>query len=78
MVFQSYALYPRKTAFDNIASPLRARGASKDDIAAAVDRVANLLHIERLLQRPSVARVIDEARPYRHLFPLKWPADYQR
>ncbi|WP_380166292.1 ABC transporter ATP-binding protein [Jannaschia sp. R86511] len=51
MVFQSYALYPRKTAFDNIASPLQARGTAKADIATAVDRVANLLHIERLLGR---------------------------
>ncbi len=29
---------------------------------------------ERLLARASVARVIDEARPYRELFPLPWPA----
>lgn len=29
----------------------------------------------RLEARPSVARVIDEARPYRHLFPLPWPAE---
>lgn len=28
-----------------------------------------------LMRRPSVARVIDEARPYRDLFPLPWPAD---
>jgi glutathione S-transferase len=28
-----------------------------------------------LVARPSVARVIDEARPYRDLFPLPWPAD---
>jgi glutathione S-transferase len=28
-----------------------------------------------LMHRPSVNRVIDEARPYRHLFPLEWPAD---
>jgi glutathione S-transferase len=28
---------------------------------------------ERLSARPSVARVIDEARPYRELFPLPWP-----
>jgi glutathione S-transferase len=27
----------------------------------------------RVLARPSVARVIDEARPYRHLFPLGAP-----
>ena len=29
----------------------------------------------RLLARPSVARVVDEARPYRELFPHPWPAD---
>ena len=51
MVFQSYALYPRKTVFENIASPLRARKASSDEIAAAVQQVAGLLHIERLLGR---------------------------
>jgi glutathione S-transferase len=28
-----------------------------------------------LLARPSVARVVEEARPYRELFPLPWPAD---
>ena len=51
MVFQSYALYPRRTAYDNIASPLRARKASSSDIAAAVQQVSALLHIERLLKR---------------------------
>ncbi len=25
------------------------------------------------MARPSVARVIDEARPYREVFPLPWP-----
>ena len=29
----------------------------------------------RLTTRPSVARVIDEAREFRHLFPLPWPED---
>jgi len=29
----------------------------------------------RLLARPSYARALDEARPYRHLFPLGAPAD---
>jgi glutathione S-transferase len=32
-------------------------------------------YIETLTSRPSVARVIDEARPFRELFPLPWP-DY--
>jgi multiple sugar transport system ATP-binding protein len=51
MVFQSYALYPRRTAYENIASPLRARRASSAEIAAAVEKVSELLHSERLLQR---------------------------
>ena len=32
MVFQSYALYPKKTVAENIASPLRARRRSADEI----------------------------------------------
>ena len=51
MVFQSYALYPKRTAFDNIASPLRARRMGRADIATRVQRVAELLHIERLMER---------------------------
>ncbi len=51
MVFQSYALYPKQTAAENIASPLRARKLSKADIDASVKRVSELLHIERLLER---------------------------
>lgn len=31
-----------------------------------------------LAQRPSFAKVIANARPYRHLFPLSWPADFDR
>ncbi|CND57907.1 carbohydrate ABC transporter ATP-binding protein%2C CUT1 family [Mycobacterium tuberculosis] len=51
MVFQSYALYPKQTARQNIASPLRARRLPPARIAEAVDRVSDLLHIERLLDR---------------------------
>ena len=36
-------------------------------------RPALAAYFDRLLTRPSVARVIDEARPYRELFPLPWP-----
>ena len=31
-----------------------------------------------LAHRPSFAKVIADARPYRHLFPLPWPADFDR
>jgi glutathione S-transferase len=32
-------------------------------------------YYRELLARPSVARVVDDARPYRELFPLPWPDD---
>jgi multiple sugar transport system ATP-binding protein len=51
MVFQSYALYPKRTAAENIASPLKARKLPKAEIAERVQRVSELLHIERLLER---------------------------
>jgi glutathione S-transferase len=31
-----------------------------------------------LAQRPSFAKVLADARPYRHLFPLPWPTDFDR
>jgi multiple sugar transport system ATP-binding protein len=51
MVFQSYALYPKQTAAENIASPLRARKLPKSEIDAQLKRVSELLHIEELLNR---------------------------
>lgn len=30
-------------------------------------------YVQALLEREAVARVIEEARPFRHLFPLPWP-----
>jgi glutathione S-transferase len=33
-------------------------------------------YFERLLDRPSFARCIDEARPYWKYFPLEWPESY--
>jgi multiple sugar transport system ATP-binding protein len=52
MVFQSYALYPHMTVFNNIAFPLRARGKmSKTDIRDKVRWAASTLGIEALLER---------------------------
>ncbi len=39
-----------------------------------VEHAALADYYDRLLARASVARVIEEARPYRNLFPLPWPA----
>ena len=58
-----------------------------DCAAAPALHYANVLHpldcdahpalaayFDRVLTRSSVARVVEEARPYRELFPLPWPA----
>ena len=34
-------------------------------------------YYQRLLARPSFARVVEEARPHRHLYPLPWPPSYK-
>lgn len=53
-MFESHALYPRKTAFENMAFPLEARRLPRARIRERVDEVASLLHIEELLaRRPS-------------------------
>ncbi len=51
MVFQSYALYPTMTVFDNIAFPLRLRRLPKAEIRKRVEEVAELLGILPLLKR---------------------------
>jgi len=51
MVFQSYALYPHKTARKNIEFPLRAQGVERAERAKKVDWAANLLGIAGLLDR---------------------------
>lgn len=51
MVFQSYALYPHMTIFDNIAFPLKAKKTPKETVRQKVQWAATLLSIEKLLER---------------------------
>ena len=51
MVFQSYALYPHLTVFNNIAFPLKAQGTEKAKIAQKVEWAASLFGIGPLLPR---------------------------
>jgi multiple sugar transport system ATP-binding protein len=51
MVFQSYALYPHLSVYENLAYPLRIRGTPKASIQPRVREVAGLLQIENLLER---------------------------
>ena len=49
LVFQSYALYPHMTVYDNIAFPLRLRRTPKVEIDRRVKEVARLAQIDELL-----------------------------
>ncbi|MCL4561334.1 MAG: ABC transporter ATP-binding protein [Chloroflexi bacterium] len=51
MVFQSYALYPHMTVFDNMAFGLKLRKVPKVDIKRRVEAAAEILGIEQLLKR---------------------------
>lgn len=51
MVFQTYALYPHMTVYDNMAFPLKLRKVSQADIDKAVHEAARILDLEKLLDR---------------------------
>ncbi len=50
MVFQSYALYPHMSVFENIAFPLRVESMSQTQVIERVDRAAKILKLEDRLQ----------------------------
>jgi len=49
MAFQNFALFPHMSAEENIASPLKARRAARDQVHEGVRRVAKLLKIDHVL-----------------------------
>ena len=51
MVFQSYALYPHMTVFDNIAYGLKMRRIKPDEIKTRVTKVAEMLQLTAFLTR---------------------------
>src|SRR5687767_15873209 len=51
MVFQSYALYPHKSVYENIAFGLRMRGFAGEEIERRVRDAARSLEISHLLER---------------------------
>ena len=51
MVFQSYAVWPHMTVFDNIAFPLKIKKYPEKDIKKRIEWAANLLRISELLDR---------------------------
>lgn len=51
MVFQNYALYPHMTVYQNMAYGLKLRKIPKDEIKAQVQKTAEVLGLEDLLDR---------------------------
>ena len=51
MVFQSYALWPHKSVFDNIAYPLKVKGKPKEEVHKAVKKVLEIVSLVGLEKR---------------------------
>ncbi len=51
MVFQNYALYPHMKVYDNMAYGLKIRGMPSEEIAKRVKIAADILELEKLLDR---------------------------
>ncbi|TGQ39434.1 MULTISPECIES: sn-glycerol-3-phosphate ABC transporter ATP-binding protein UgpC [unclassified Mesorhizobium] len=51
MVFQNYALYPHMSVFDNIGFSLKLRKRTKGEIASRVQEAAEILNLQKYLQR---------------------------
>ena len=55
MVFQSYAIWPHMTVFDNVAYPLRIRRKSAQEITDRVTNALKLVEMDRFADRPAPA-----------------------
>jgi len=55
MVFQSYAIWPHMSVFDNVAYPLRIRKRPADEIRRRVGETLELLSMNGLSERPATA-----------------------
>jgi iron(III) transport system ATP-binding protein len=53
IVFQSYAIWPHMTVFDNIAFPLKIRHASKQETDQKVKKIMDLVRLTGLGERPA-------------------------
>ncbi len=51
MVFQSYAIFPHMTVYDNVAFGLKMRKVDPTETKRRVQQAAELLHIEKMLDR---------------------------
>jgi iron(III) transport system ATP-binding protein len=55
MVFQSYAIWPHMTVFENVAYPLRVRRRPVTEIRELVSKTLSLVEMEGFADRPAPA-----------------------
>ncbi|MES1246078.1 MAG: ABC transporter ATP-binding protein [Actinomycetota bacterium] len=53
MVFQSYAIWPHMTVFENVAFPLKVKRKGRAEIRESVERTLTLMNMEHLAKRPA-------------------------
>ena len=53
MVFQSYAIWPHMTVFQNVAYPLEGSGVPRAEVRKRVEHVLALVGLEALIERPA-------------------------
>jgi iron(III) transport system ATP-binding protein len=53
MVFQSYAIWPHMTVFENIAFPMRVRHAPAAEVNARVNQVLDIIGLSGMANRPA-------------------------
>ena len=53
MVFQSYAIWPHMTVFQNVAYPLEGSGVSRTEVRERVAKVLGLVGLEEMMDRPA-------------------------
>jgi iron(III) transport system ATP-binding protein len=51
MVFQSYAVWPHMTVFENVAYPLKMKKMGKQEIKKLVDEILEIVHLSQYTQR---------------------------
>jgi len=56
MVFQSYALYPHMTVFQNISYPLKLKKTPKEEMRKQAQQVADMMGIGHLMDRPGAGQ----------------------
>ena len=54
MVFQSYAIWPHMTVFENVAFPLNVRHANRQEIKRRVEETLELVGLANFSDRPAI------------------------